>query len=417
MSSHRASGRTQQVSRGARHDDSRPGLLWGSPLPPTRSGVADYASEILPHLARAADVGLLEPPDWQAPEHAQWLDGLARLAWDAPTPQGTTALLHLGNNPYHLWIAHRLRRHGGVVVLHDSVLHHLLVEEAAEDGDWRRFGAEMAEAHGPAGGALAAARRWGYTSRADPFLFPARAVYLKRASAVLVHNRKAAADVVVACPGMPVQAVPLAVAALPRGNRRDWRRRLGAGDGDLVVAHLGFLTPAKGLETVLRALVALGELGVSARLVVVGEGEEGAAFARALGPAGLQERVTVWGWADSADLGGILHAADLGLVPRYPTAGETSAAALRFLAAGTPVAISGFGQFLEFPADAAPRIAPGRAGVADLVRLMALLAVDREARRRARAAARSAWERGEHDPARAASRLVAAMQELGGHVV
>src|SRR5208337_3286649 len=111
---------------------------------------------------------------------------------------------------------------------------------------------------------------------------------------------------------------------------------------------------------------------------VVGEGEEGASFTRMLAAAGLQERVTVWGWASSADLGGILHAADLGLVPRYPTAGETSAAALRFLASGTPVAIAGFGQFLELPVEAAPRIAPGRAGVAELVRLMAFLARDRE---------------------------------------
>ncbi|HUK12665.1 MAG TPA: glycosyltransferase [Thermoanaerobaculaceae bacterium] len=372
---------------------------------------------MLPHLARTADVALLQPPDWQPPERAGWLDGLCRLAWDAATPQGAIALLHLGNNPYHLWIARRLRRHGGVVVLHDSVLHHLLVEEAAEDGDWQRFGAEMTEAHGPAGAALAAARRWGYAARTDPFLFPARAVYLKRASAVLVHNHRAAADVVAACPGMPVRQVPLAVASLPKGNRRDWRRRLGAGDDDLVVAHLGFLTPAKGLDTVLRALVALGELNLSARLVVVGEGEEGASFVRTLRSAGLEDRVTVWGWADRADLGGILHAADVGLVPRYPTAGETSAAALRFLASGTPVAISGFGQFLELPADAAPRIEPGRAGVADLVRLMALLAVDREARRRSRAAARRAWERGEHDPERAASRLLTVLEELDSDVV
>lgn len=359
---------------------------------------------------------LLEPPDWRPPEHAPWLDGLARLAWDTPAPEGSVPLLHLGNNPYHLWIARRLRRFGGIVVLHDSVLHHLLVEEAADDGDWQRFGAELTAAHGAAGAGIAAARRWGYAARLDPFLFPARRAYLACASAVIVHNRKAAEEVAEACPGMPVREVPLAVAALPAGDRRSWRRRLGARDGELMVAHLGFLTPSKGLETVLRSLVALSELEVSARLVVVGEGEEGASFARMLAAAGLQERVTAWGYASSTDLGGILHAADLGLVPRYPTAGETSAAALRFLASGTPVAVAGFGQFLEFPADAAFRVAPGRAGVADLVRLMAWLAGDREARRRARAAARRAWEKGDHAPERAAPRLLAAVEELAGHV-
>ena len=391
-------------------------LWWGSPLPPTRSGVADYAAELLPHLARAADVTLLEPPDWQPPEQAVWLDGLRRLPWDAGARAGAIPLLHLGNNPYHLWVARRLRWHGGIVVLHDSVLHHLLVEEAADDGEWERFAVEMAAAHGVAGAAIAAARAWGYTARLDPFLLPARRVYLQRASAVIVHNRKAAEDVAEACPDTPVRQVPLAVAALPPGDRRAWRRRLGAGDEDLVVAHLGFLTPAKGLDTVLHALVALVELDVPVRLVVVGEGEEGASFARTLQAVGLQERVTVWGWASSDDLGGILHAADLGLVPRYPTAGETSAAALRFLASGTPVAVAGYGQFLELPPDAAPRIAPGRAGVAELVRLIALLSRDRDARRQGRAAARRAWELGEHAPERAASRLLEAIGELAYHV-
>jgi glycosyltransferase involved in cell wall biosynthesis len=401
---------------GGRATDHRPQLLWGSPLPPTRSGVADYAAELLPHLARAANVTLLEPPDWRPSEPAPWLDGLARAAWDAPTPEGVVPLLHLGNNPYHLWIARRLRRFGGTVVLHDSVLHHLLVEEAADDGDWQRFATELTAAHGAAGAAVAASRRWGYAARLDPFLFPARGAYLHFASAVIVHNGKAAEDVAEACPGMPVREVPLAVGALPAGDRRSWRRRLGARDDELLVAHLGFLTPAKGLETVLRALVALDELGVAARVVIVGEGEEGTSFASMVAAVGLQERVTVWGYASSADLGGILHAADLGLVPRYPTAGESSAAALRFLASGTPVAVAGFRQFLEFPSDAAFRVTPGRAGVADLVRLIAWLAGDREARRRARATARRAWEEGGHAPEHAAKRLLAAVEELAGHV-
>ena len=37
-------------------------LLWGSPLPPIRSGVADYAVELLPELARRAEVRVLIPP-------------------------------------------------------------------------------------------------------------------------------------------------------------------------------------------------------------------------------------------------------------------------------------------------------------------------------------------------------------------
>jgi glycosyltransferase involved in cell wall biosynthesis len=391
-------------------------LLWGSPVPPTRSGIADYAAELLPHLARRADVAVLEPPEWEPPADAAWLSELPRLPWDVPTPAGFVPLLHLGNNPYHLWVVRRLRRFGGMAVLHDTILHHLLVEEAAADGDWKRFAKELGESHGQAGSALAAGRRWGYSGRLDPFLFSTRAAYLRHASAVVVHTRLAESEVAASCPGLPVRRVPLAVAEAAGGDRQTWRGRLGVSGQELLLVHLGFLTPAKGLDVILRSLAALSLMGVEARLVVVGEGSEAGAFEAAVAAAGLEDRVRVWGYASEGELGGILAAADLGLVPRYPTAGETSAAALRFFAGGTPVAVAGYRQFLELPQEAALRIAPGRAGVAGLVRVVARLARDDQERMRARTAARKAWAEGGHEPAEAASALLAAVGGLARDV-
>jgi glycosyltransferase involved in cell wall biosynthesis len=386
-------------------------ILWGSPLPPTRSGIADYATEILPELARNARVRLLCPPGWSPADGPRdLLEKLGEpLAWNAPAPPGWVTLLHMGNNPYHIWVARRLRLGGGVVVLHDSVLHHLLVEEAALEGEWGRLATELFEAYGEAGAALARARTWGFAGRLDPFLFPARSVYLRRSQAVVVHSELARRDVADDCPGLPVSRVPLAVAALPAGDREAWRSRLRGGTDGLLLAHMGFLTRAKGLDVVLRALAAARSLGVEFRLVVVGEGEVEGEFTRSVSAAGLGDRVTQWGYASPADLGGILSAADLGIATRYPTAGETSAAALRFLAAGTPVVVTGCGQFLELPADAAPRIAPGAAGVADLVRIVSRFAADRRLRADAREAAHRAWEEGGHAPATAARALLRAL--------
>jgi glycosyltransferase involved in cell wall biosynthesis len=321
-------------------------------------------------------------------------------------------LLHLGNNPYHLWIARYLRAHGGFVVLHDTVLHHLLVEEAAADGAWERFGSELDSAHGEAGAALARGRTWGMHGPRDPFLFPARSVFLRHARGVIVHSERGLLDVCSDCPGLPVRRVPLSLGALPAGDRDHWRRRLGASDGELVLAHLGFLTPAKGLDVILRAVLALVELGIPVRLVVVGEGSEVAAFRAAVGRAGLGERVHIWGFASEEDLAGLLAATDLGLVPRFPTAGETSAAALRFMAAGVPVAVSGYRQFLELPESAAFRLTPGAAGAVDLVRVVARLARDPGAVAAARVAARRSWEDGGHPPEQAAVALVAALEDL-----
>ena len=37
-------------------------VLWASPLPPVRSGVSDYAMELLPHLAESCRVRVVLPP-------------------------------------------------------------------------------------------------------------------------------------------------------------------------------------------------------------------------------------------------------------------------------------------------------------------------------------------------------------------
>lgn len=409
----RGAGARDQAVEGRRPNARGARLVWASPLPPTRSGVSDYAAELLPELERLTEVTVVEPPDWKPEGRPSWLAGAARIAANEPPPPGAAHLVHLGNNPYHLWLAARLRAFGGIVVLHDAVLHHLLVEEAAADGDWRRFATELEAAHREAGGAVAEARRWGFRGAIDPFLLDARAAYLCHASAVVTHNERAAAAVRERHPELPVVRVPLAVAELPCGDRSATRESIGAGEDEVVLAHIGFLTPAKGLDVVLLALGTLKELGVPCRLVIVGEGSEEATARRLVATMGLEPKVVFAGFVSSDRLGALIGASDLGLVPRYPTAGETSAAVLRFLASGTPVVVSGYGQFLELPSDAAFRVPPGRAGVADLVRTVATLAAAPTVRARARERARLAWQRGGHAPADAARALVAALEGIG----
>src|SRR5213595_3577931 len=86
-------------SRGARLR-----VAYFSPMPPERSGIADYSALLLPALRRRLDVGVVAR-------------GRKR------PPRGTDiCLYHVGNNPEaHGWIVEALRRTPGVVVLHDFV--------------------------------------------------------------------------------------------------------------------------------------------------------------------------------------------------------------------------------------------------------------------------------------------------------
>ena len=142
-----------------------------SPLPPARTGVAHYASMLLPALRKHVEVvrsRRLRPPD---------LDPV---------------LYQLGNNPHHAWIYAEAMRVPGVVVLHDLVLHHLIVEMTLARGDADGYVAALEANHGEAGAAWARGRAAGLHSEMGNFLLPASVEVANRSRAVIVHNHYAA---------------------------------------------------------------------------------------------------------------------------------------------------------------------------------------------------------------------------------
>lgn len=382
-------------------------ILWSSPLPPTRTGVADHAVELLSELQRRTKVRVATPPGWTSDTSWPFRPDDPQLVGHAAEPEGDEVnLVHLGNNPYHEWLLPRLTMPRTVVVLHDLVLHHLLTETTLARGLPREYRGLLIKAHGRAGAALADARRWGAWARRDSFLFPARKAFLRGVVGVVVHSAWARDEVAREVPGRPVGRIALAVRGPASVDRARQRMAIGAGDGDLVLMHLGYPSREKGLGTIITAAGAAARLGISLRLVFVGE--TGAGMERSLAErTGLDGRVQFTGWVPQDQLLRVPAAADLGVVLRTPSAGETSAAAARFLACGTPVAVNGQRQFLELPEIAAPRITPGLPAAAELVRVIARSAAEigstqGEARRRA---ARRAWDE-RHRPDRAARELL-----------
>jgi glycosyltransferase involved in cell wall biosynthesis len=366
--------------------------------------VSDYAVELLPDLAKVATLRVVAPPAWEKP--ADWPLG----ACCAVVPTGTqpredeVQLLHIGNNPHHEWLVDRIGWPRTVVVLHDLVLHHILVETTLARGRDGRFEELLARAHPAAASTLAGARSLGVTGRRDPFLFPARRAFFDGSSRIVVHSEWAERQLLAELPDARVGRVGLAAADPGEVDRQAVRASHGLSPDELIVMHLGFLTPEKGMMEILTAVSAAREVGAAVRLVVVGEGSELDSFEAAAAAAGLRDRVTVTGWVPGEQFLQLPAAADLGVVLRTPSAGETSSAALRFLACGTPVAVNGLDQFLEWPEEAAPRLTPGPSAAAELARLV----IDRvaaegwDARRRA---ARSAYL-ARHRPATVAAQIV-----------
>src|SRR4051794_9316798 len=107
-------------------------VAYYSPLPPSRSGIADYSTLLLPALRERIDVVVAERG-----RHA---------------PKADAALYHVGNDPdAHGWILDALNERPGVVVLHEYVLHHLIAGTTIGRGDGRSYLDAMERELGVAG--------------------------------------------------------------------------------------------------------------------------------------------------------------------------------------------------------------------------------------------------------------------------
>jgi len=385
-------------------------ILWGSPLPPIRSGISDYAVELLPELARLAKVRVLRPPDWE-PAKGLGLDSVDLVDHQTTPKASEIALIHMGNNPYHEWLLPHLERGGAVVVVHDLIMHHLLIESTVAHGRVLEYSRRIAAAHGPAGAALGAARQYDFWARLDPFLLPARRAFLTKCRGLIVHSEFGRLEVEADFPHIPVLRTALAVADPGHVDREAERAALGIDPCAVVLMHLGFLTPAKGVREILGAVASAAIMGVDVRLVVVGEGQMMETMRVAMRDLGLRDRVIATGWVTPDRLQRLPAAADLGVVLRTPSAGETSAAALRFLACGTPVAVTGHRQFLELGSEAALRVTPGPSATADLTRILYNWTADPNGVADRRQAARRLYEDDGHRPAAVAESLVSWLEE------
>ncbi len=382
-----------------------------SPLPPVRSGISDYSVDLLPHLAALADVRVMRLPDLPiAPE----LEALWRPVDAEQTGLGgRIPLYHMGNNRYHAGIAALAVERPGVMMLHDLVLHHFLLDRTVGAGEWEPYRAALATDHGWIGEAAARPVRWGAFGRSAQFFLPANRALLRRQRGVLVHGRWAADVLAEEDADLAVRTVPMGIPLPPAATRelgRSFRAARGIPVDAPLVGSFGFQTPIKRTDVAIRALAA-PELA-PVHLLVAGELSPYANYETLAAELGVAERLHVTGFLPFEELDAAIVATDLCLNLRYPTAGETSASLLRILAVGRPVLVSQYAELGELPAEIALPIPLGEGEDEALVATLAalLLGSHEELDRRGKGARRFVAER--HAPELAARAMVAAVTEL-----
>jgi len=314
-----------------------------SPLPPARTGVADYAAALVGVLRRRGTVEI-------APKRAD------------------VRLYHLGNNQLHRSIYQRALEHPGVVVLHDAVLHHFFlgwlderryVEEFVYNyGEWNR---ELARELWRNRGNCASDQRY--------YAYPMLRRIAETALAVVVHNPAAARMVREHAPRARVVEIPHLFAPPPVPHAADviqFRGRLGLGLRSILFGVFGYLRESKRIMSILRAFQIVHREFPETALLVAGEFTS-RDLARAVEPLIAElPRVLRLGYLKEREFWLAASACDACINLRDPAAGETSGIAVRLMGIGKAVMVSDSEESSRYPETACLRIARGVAETASL---------------------------------------------------
>jgi len=397
------------VLRGYPSPDTRRRIAFFSPFPPKRSGISDYATDLLRELQGYCKIDVYHDEgyfpslaqadsDLRIYDHRLFTRRAESLRYDA-------ILYQMGNHLYHRFIYRALLNHPGIVTLHDaniSAFHivmalrpdapadHLQQEFSYYPGSSREDLLQRIPWQTDPGRLIGACQEQGICLNRR---------LLEQSTAVVVHDEWTLSNLgaVRAANTVVIPQGACADGPLTPGQRAAVRTRFGLPAESFLVGCFGVLHPSKLLAETVSAFATLARCHAPARLILVGSDSPGSGVLDRADALGVRDRVFMLGHRPIRDFRDLARSVDLGVcLRRPPMNGETSAALLTLLGAGVPTVVTDVGTFAGYPDDVVVKVAWGDAFEAALSQTFVALARDPAARERLSRAA-LAHVRAHHD--------------------
>ncbi len=317
-------------------------IAFFSPLPPARSGIADYSLALVNALREHSEVEVF----------TETSDEFDASAYD-------NILYQLGNNADHAFVYETALRHPGIVVLHEANLHYLITDITICRDDWDSYMKEVEFDGGEEAliyGQRVLAREVGPDYAGLPMI--RRILSVSRGA--IAHSNFVAEKIREAGFTGPVSIIPHGAWLPDASPENSSRKQLGIQQPEKLIGVFGHLKPYKRIEETLRAFRRLVQDIPSAKLILVGEPHAELPVESMVQTMGLASNVRIIGYAPIDEFMSQMEACDIIVNLRYPTVGETSGTLLRAFGLGKPVLVSDVGAFSEFPDEICLKVPVGQ---------------------------------------------------------
>jgi glycosyltransferase involved in cell wall biosynthesis len=396
-------------------------LAMFTPLPPCRSGIADYNAQFLPYLARYFDIDLYVDNYKVADE---MLTSSFRIFnaqdFEAVASQYEAILYEFGNSEFHTHMLPLLEKYPGVVGLHDAYLSGLFGFLDFNLG-LRSYANEMLTAHGTA------ARRYFAPVKKHPnaigetvVQLPCTKRVLDNAIGVISHspfNLEIARSYYPEGWQAPYRIIPQMISVPPKWSEEQRiaaRKRLGFQPGEFIITTFGHIVWTKWGDRLLEAyLKSTLSRDKQVHLVFAGElpkDDFGQTLKDAIQASGLKDHVHITDFLSKQDYECYLHIADLAVQLRTKSRGGTPKGVLDCLAYGVPIVVNNDASFTDYPDDVVIKLS-AEPSIEEIAQILELMYAD-ASKRKAHADAGLRYVQHYHDPAVCAASYAAAIHEF-----
>lgn len=350
-------------------------IAFCSPLPPIRSGIADYSIRLLYYLSQkhsidcfytsiATDKEFL-PEKVRAFHYFLFPEKVQKNNYDV-------LLFQMGNNIYHNFIYYFLQYYNGIVDLHDSNLHHFLAHiHSFKDYD-KGYQDLMEKKYFSNGKKIAEMSRLGIFAENQCFILPLGAtIFSSTRHKLIVHSQHAKKYLNVNNPKLSCSVIMPPIdptSPIETEQKIKLKQLFGLQPDSKIILSLGEILPKKGSFQLVSAFRKLSKAFPSTVLLFVGTlPDYMTGFSENISDLISSGKIRITGYVDDKTYHQLISICDIGVNLRFPTVGETSQSLLELMAAGKPVIVSKSGFSSELPNDSVISIPTGKKYVPNLI--------------------------------------------------
>lgn len=327
----------------------KPRIAWLSPLPPQRSGIANYSHWLVKGLGPYVDIDLYCDEQELAPDLKDEFAVYPLRAFQQQRQKYDDAIYHLGNNSlFHREIYKLAWNFPGTVVLHDYNLSAFMHDAFYLKEDWQLYEQALSNTNGQS--ESKGLRGFVPRLRRNASAFPMSHAVVNKSRKVIVHHRWIKDQLPDAG---HIHVIPHFALINQQPTPQQivtFKQKFQINDNHFVITCLGFINSNKLPHLQVDVVKRLLAQGYPVHLLFAGDtAPEVRRLESEVAASDYREQITFTGYLDDNDYFSAVFASDVMINLRNPSMGEASGTLMHALAAAKPAIISDINQYKEFP--------------------------------------------------------------------